>query len=93
MPTYDYECCDCGKKFELFQKMTDEPLTACGSCQGRVRRLVGAGAAVIYKGGGFYTTEYRSEEYKQKARQEQQQSSGAPACPAAATCKEKTCTG
>lgn len=91
MPNYDYECDDCRERFELFQKMTDRPLAECVKCGGRVRRLVGAGAGVIYKGGGFYTTEYRSEDYKRKARQDKE-SSAAPACPAAGKCGEKKCT-
>jgi putative FmdB family regulatory protein len=58
MPTYEYECQQCGNRFEEFQKMTDEPLTTCPQCGGSVRRLLGAGAAVIFKGSGFYKTDY-----------------------------------
>ena len=59
MPTYDYECQECGHRFERFQNMTDEPLKACPECGGSVHRLLGAGAAVIFKGSGFHATDYR----------------------------------
>jgi putative FmdB family regulatory protein len=59
MPTYEYECQECGHRFEEFQNMKDKPLTTCPTCGGSVRRLLGAGAAVIFKGSGFYTTDYQ----------------------------------
>ena len=59
MPTYDYLCENCGHRFEHFQQMSDTPLSACPECGGAVRRLIGAGAAVIFKGSGFYATDYR----------------------------------
>ena len=65
MPTYEYKCLDCGKRFEVFQKMTDEPLTECDACKGRLKRLIGAGAGIIFKGSGFYCTDYRSDSYRQ----------------------------
>ena len=70
MPTYDYECSQCGDRFELFQKMTDNPLQECPKCKGKIQRLVGTGAGVIYKGAGFYTTEYRSDSYKKGEKAE-----------------------
>ena len=70
MPNYDYECGNCQKKFEVFQKMTEEHLKHCPECKGKVRRLVGTGAGVIYKGAGFYTTEYRSESYKKREKED-----------------------
>ncbi|MCM8769753.1 MAG: zinc ribbon domain-containing protein [Candidatus Omnitrophica bacterium] len=73
MPTYEYECQKCGKIFEIFQKMTDAPLEKCISCDGEVKRLIGLGGGVIYKGPGFYTTEYRSQEYKKKEKEEKSQ--------------------
>lgn len=87
MPTYEYECRKCGKTFEVFQKMTDAPVKKCVSCKGAVRRLIGTGGGVIYKGGGFYTTEYRSEEYKRKAREEKSGST----CPASSTPSPAPC--
>jgi putative FmdB family regulatory protein len=65
MPTYDYCCENCGDKFEHFQSMTSSPLKKCKKCGERsLRRLIGAGAGVIFKGSGFYETDYRSESYK-----------------------------
>jgi putative FmdB family regulatory protein len=59
MPTYEYKCDDCGHRFEKFQRMTEARLTECPECQGTVRRLIGAGAGIIFKGSGFYCTDYR----------------------------------
>lgn len=61
MPTYDYKCLDCGHSFEHFQKITDEPLTNCPVCSGHVKRLIGAGSAPIFKGSGFYQTDYKNK--------------------------------
>lgn len=58
MPTYEYLCNACNHRFEHFQKMSDAPLRTCPQCGGVVRRLIGAGAAVIFKGSGFYATDY-----------------------------------
>jgi len=78
MPNYDYECEKCGKTFEVFQSMKDKAFETCpeSSClmetwgQGKVRRLLGTGAGLIFKGSGFYITDYRSEGYKQAAKKE-----------------------
>ena len=72
MPNYDYVCEKCGDKFEVFQSMNAAKLTDCPqeTCGGMVRRLLGTGAGIIFKGGGFYQTDYRSESYKQGARKE-----------------------
>ncbi len=70
MPTYDYKCKKCGHRFELFQSMTDEPLAACPECGGKVERLIGTGAGLIFKGSGFYITDYRSDSYKKAAKSE-----------------------
>ena len=69
MPTYEYECEKCGI-FERFQSITADPIKKCPECDGPVRRLIGAGSAVIFKGSGFYATDYRSESYKQDAKKE-----------------------
>lgn len=68
MPTYDYVCDACDHKFELFQSITAEPEKKCPQCGKRkLRRLIGAGAAIVFKGSGFYQTDYRSESYKKRA--------------------------
>jgi len=65
MPTYSYECDACGHKFDKFQAMSDEVLTKCPECKKKkLRRLFGTGAGLIFKGSGFYLTDYRSEGYK-----------------------------
>lgn len=64
MPTYDYVCDECGNRFEEFQSITAEPLKTCPKCKGKVRRLIGTGNGFLFKGSGFYITDYRSEGYK-----------------------------
>jgi putative FmdB family regulatory protein len=61
MPTYQYECTHCGHKFELFQKITDSPLDKCPKCQKKPKRLISSGAGIIFKGSGFYATDYRKK--------------------------------
>ena len=82
MPTYDYECEGCGHVFELFQSITarakrkpEEPCEGCGE-RAPIRRLIGAGGAVIFKGDGFYETDYRSESYKKAAKADKDGQSG-----------------
>ncbi|MCX5711653.1 MAG: hypothetical protein NTY47_01080 [Candidatus Omnitrophica bacterium] len=59
MPTYEYECSHCGNQFEAFQRMTDKPLETCPKCHKKVKRLIGSGSGLIFKGSGFYATDYR----------------------------------
>ncbi|MCM8784722.1 MAG: zinc ribbon domain-containing protein [Candidatus Omnitrophica bacterium] len=76
MPTYEYECKNCKYRFEKFQKMIEEPLKICPQCKNEsLKRLIGIGGGIIYKGPGFYTTEYRSEEYKRRKKEEESMSS------------------
>jgi len=78
MPTYEYVCAKCGCEFETFQSISARPLRVClkESCprrpwgRGRVKRKISAGAGLLFKGSGFYITDYRSEGYKQAAKQE-----------------------
>jgi len=71
MPTYDYECDACGHEFELFQSITEGVKRKCPECgKLKLRRLFGIGAAVVFKGSGFYETDYRSESYKKGAEKE-----------------------
>ena len=68
MPTYDYQCTACGHEFELFQQMSDSIKKKCPACgKLKLKRLIGTGAGIIFKGGGFYETDYRSDSYKKDA--------------------------
>jgi putative FmdB family regulatory protein len=66
MPTYDYECLECGYTFEMFQKINEEPLKNCPQCKGMLKRLIGAGCGLIFKGSGFYVTDYKRNSSKDK---------------------------
>jgi len=71
MPTYEYQCDACGHNFDELQSFSDEPLKKCPKCKRKkLRRLFGTGAAVLFKGSGFYETDYRSESYKTAAKAE-----------------------
>ncbi|MHC4941480.1 MAG: FmdB family zinc ribbon protein [Planctomycetota bacterium] len=71
MPTYEYRCKSCGHVLELFQSIKDRPVKKCPSCEARtLERLIGAGAGIIFKGSGFYETDYRSASYKADARKD-----------------------
>ena len=93
MPTYEYLCTKCDHEFEISQTMSDKPLTVCPKAlcgmkrwgKGKVKKKIGAGAGLIFKGSGFYITDYRSENYKESAKKE----SGA-ATPAKAETKAET---
>ncbi|MDF3130352.1 zinc ribbon domain-containing protein [Kiritimatiellaeota bacterium B1221] len=68
MPTYDYECQECNHQLEAFHAMSAEPLKDCPACgKPALKRLIGTGAGVIFKGSGFYQTDYRSDSYKKSA--------------------------
>ena len=76
MPTYDYECDACGHRFELFQSISADPEKKCPECKKlKLRRLIGTGAAVVFKGSGFYQTDYRSGSYKKSAAADSSSSS------------------
>ena len=71
MPTYEYECEACGHAFELFQPIGSAPRKTCPECKKRrVRRLIGSGAGIIFKGSGFYETDYRSKDYQERAKKD-----------------------
>ncbi|AXA37097.1 MAG: zinc ribbon domain-containing protein [Candidatus Hydrogenedentota bacterium] len=59
MPTYEYACTSCGEEFEYFQRMSEEPKKVCEKCGGRLERLVSSGSGLIFKGSGFYITDYK----------------------------------
>ena len=69
MPTYDYQC-QKGHRFEVFQKMSDDPIAECPECGEAAQRMISGGAGFLFKGDGFYITDYRSDEYKKKASAE-----------------------
>jgi putative FmdB family regulatory protein len=70
MPTYEYECQKCGHRFEVFQSIKEAPKKTCPECRGRVKRLLGTGAGIIFKGSGFYITDYRKPGYSEAAKKE-----------------------
>ena len=84
MPTYDYECTACTHTFELFQSINAKPMKKCPECGGTVRRLIGKGAGIIFKGSGFYETDYK------RKRSSGSSESACSSCPAKA---EKKCDG
>jgi putative FmdB family regulatory protein len=94
MPTYEYKCDACGHEFEQFQSMKAAPLRTCPACHKRkARRLLGRGAALIFKGSGFYATDYRSSSYKEGAKKDSPPapSPKEPAAPAAcANCPKES---
>ena len=77
MPTYEYECRSCGQRYELFQSITAKPIKTCPECGRKTAvRLIGTGSSIIFKGSGFYETDYRSESYKKAAKAEAEATSG-----------------
>ena len=87
MPTYEYECTKCGHTFEAVQSMMDKPLSRCPNCKGALRRVINGGIGVIFKGSGFYTTDYKkssaltgsnggSSKEKDKSSEKPKESSG-----------------
>ena len=76
MPLYEYACRKCRKRSEVRQSITARPLTKCTKCGGRLQRLIGAGGGLLFKGSGFYITDYRSASYKAQAKTEQGKASG-----------------
>lgn len=83
MPTYEYECGRCGHRFEQFQRITAPPRKKCPKCSGSVKRLLGTGAGLIFKGSGFYSTDYRSPTYQKAAKADAASASAPASAPAA----------
>ncbi|MCH7761602.1 zinc ribbon domain-containing protein [candidate division TA06 bacterium] len=78
MPTYEYECSSCGHRFERFQSIKEAAVKRCPRCRGKVQRLISAGGGILFKGSGFYTTDYRSEDYKKAAKKEKEKKEKKP---------------
>jgi len=70
MPTYDYQCRKCGHRFELFHSIKDDDPKRCPRCKGRATRVPSSGAGILFKGSGFHVTDYRSRDYRKKAKEE-----------------------
>lgn len=92
MPTYDYICDACNHEFESFESIKADPQSVCPQCQeAKLRRKIGGGAAVIFKGSGFYQTDYRSDSYKKHAAADKpSESSSSASNPAPAAAKAET---
>lgn len=93
MPTYDYRCDNCSHEFEEFQYIKDEPLKKCPACgKNKLKRLIGGGAAIVFKGSGFYQTDYRSESYRKSAKADSPAGREGSAAPAtgSGTAKKET---
>lgn len=92
MPTYEYRCTACRHEFEKFQRMSDEPRAECPACGQESERRLSAGAGLIFKGSGFYITDYRSESYKKAAGNEAPASSPPAGSEAAGSSKSEAST-
>ncbi len=89
MPTYEYVCEKCEHKFEEFQNMSDEPIKLCPKCSGDVRRLIGSGAGIIFKGSGFYETDYKRKKPAPAACSKEKTDSGRDAPCDTPSCSKK----
>ncbi len=78
MPTYEYECVNCNKIFDIFQKITDKPLDKCPKCHKKISRLIGSGGGLIFKGSGFYANDYAKSKSKDSSPKAQPGSCSAP---------------
>lgn len=89
MPTYEYECKSCGHRFDQFQSITSKPVASCPKCRRAARRLISAGAGVLFRGSGFYVTDYRSAGYKKQAQADSKTSAKAGGCGSGEPCRAK----
>ncbi len=91
MPTYVYRCSKCGHEFEKFQKISDPPRGRCPECRGKAERVITGGAALLFKGSGFYVTDYRSPGYRKAEQKEKGDGAGeAKGASGDAAAKKKT---
>ena len=92
MPTYEYECLKCGHRFEKSQKMSDRPIKTCPKCKKSVRRLIGKGSGIIFKGTGFYATDYRKSKPPQDTKEKtDKEKAPQKACPQTKNPKQSSC--
>ncbi|MBD3246057.1 MAG: zinc ribbon domain-containing protein [Candidatus Omnitrophica bacterium] len=95
MPTYEYECGECGNRFELFQSISEKPTQECPKCRGKVKRLISGGCGLIFKGSGFYSTDYKKKpsgsENSTSGEKKEKPScdAGSGSCCAGGSCPEK----
>jgi len=89
MPTYEYKCKTCGYQFEEFQSIADSPLKKCPKCGGLVERLISGGGGLLFKGSGFYITDYRSDSYKKAERRDKE----TPSSPSSSSSSKSTSSG
>jgi putative FmdB family regulatory protein len=82
MPTYEYLCKKCGHRFDQMQSIKAQPLDSCPVCKGQLERLFGSGSGLIFKGAGFYATDYRSTDYRKQARADSDKTAAVPVPPA-----------
>jgi len=91
MPTYEYQCQKCDHEFELFQSITADPVKTCPKCKGRVKRLPGRGSGIIFKGSGFYETDYKKKSVRtDPEKSEKKEKTGTESGTAAKTPEKKT---
>ena len=90
MPTYDYKCKKCGNIFEVFQKITDDPVKTCPECGGKVYRLISGGVGIIFKGNGFYVTDNKTNRYSEKSKSKTKNTSDSTNDKAKKSVKEKS---
>ncbi len=81
MPTYEYVCSKCNNKFEVFQSMQEKHVKKCPKCKGRVERLLGSGSGIIFKGSGFYETDYKKKSGGEASSCEKSKPDGCKSCP------------
>jgi len=99
MPTYEYECAKCGGKFDVFQKMSDKPAAKCPKCGGKGQRLISSGSGVIFKGSGFYETDYKrksnpfdsAQDLSRAKSRDKKETKSDPSCPSAKSDSCKSC--
>jgi putative FmdB family regulatory protein len=95
MPTYDYVCDTCGETFEIFQSIKDNALTDCPKedCNGRIKRKIGGGAGIIFKGSGFYQTDYRSASYNAGAKADKSSGTGSSSSASSSSSSSSSSSG